>query len=107
MLFCKLLYCLFDVANCTCDIRTEIDNTLHTICTGPSTAPCRCDENMCEVCMYACMYVCMYAGMHVCMHAFMHVCMYVCKYVKILQYVEKKSLNERLIVMVTNATTDS
>lgn len=40
--------------NCTCDVtvNTEIHNTLLIVCTGPSTAPCVCNDTDCEVCDY-------------------------------------------------------
>ena len=42
-----------DTVNCTCDVRvsTEVNNTLRTVCTGPSTEPCVCNNTNCRVSM--------------------------------------------------------
>lgn len=49
-----VIYCInfHHTANCTCDVNTDANKVLRTVCTGPSTAPCVCNDTVCKVHMY-------------------------------------------------------
>jgi len=46
---CELLLC-FHTVSCSCDIGIDNDDTIQSVCTGPSEAPCiMCGTDRCQV----------------------------------------------------------